>query len=169
MLQRLPLITICLYQEQTVLMFCSFDTVSVFFSEGSLWDRLCSGRDGSAVMFPVHFLNLDEWRSWKDWKLAPVFSAAPTVRYSLSVFGGRSNSDSDGWRENGLDYCRVELNQHCLRQAELPELVQDVHPQLGMCNDRVYATLSTWRWCTLKTWIVPMVLVSLVVEAVLQH
>lgn len=30
-----------------------------------------------------------------------------------------------------LDYCRIELDQKLLRQVELPELAQDMHPLLG--------------------------------------
>lgn len=56
--------------------------------------------DGSAAMFPAHFLTLDMYKSSTVGGLAPaIFSAVLTVRCSLFFvhFGGRPKPDSDRW------------------------------------------------------------------------
>ena len=53
------------------------------------------------------------------------------------LFGGQSKPDSDICAENRLDGSSVELDQQLLRQVEIPELAQEVHPLLGLFGDGV--------------------------------
>lgn len=65
---------------------------------------------------------------------------------SLPVLSGaQSKSNSDGCAENSLDDCSIELDQQHLRQVELPELLQEVHPLLvlGLFDDWMPTLLTS--------------------------
>ncbi len=59
-------------------------------------------------------------------RLAPILSAVLTVRCSL--FLSCLVANPNGCAENRLNNGGVKLDQQLLRQVELPELAQEVHP-----------------------------------------
>ncbi len=82
-----------------------------------------------------------EWRAgWHQW----LFPQSWPLQSVPVLFCGQSKPESDGCAENGLDYDRVKLDQQLLKQVELPELAQEVHPLLGLFDDCVDVGCPTW-------------------------
>lgn len=75
-------------------------------------------------------------RSCKGWQLQPItLSAVCTTRRILSVLGGGPCIPySDGRGDDGLYEGGVKLHHHLRWQFELPQLLQDEHPLLGLLN-----------------------------------
>ncbi len=91
---------------------------------GSVLDVRC---DGSRVILSALLLTLDEYSSWRVWRVVPMISSAvrTTLRNLLrSDLVAELNQTEDRLNDGG-----VELFQQLLWHVELPQLVKDVQPR----------------------------------------
>lgn len=95
-------------------------SVPVRLPEKGICSQLCPGCDGSALMFPAHFLSLHMYKYWMGGRLAPtVFSAVLIVCCKLFLSCLVAETNQTVKDVHILDYCSRVLNQQLLRQVEL--------------------------------------------------
>uniref|UniRef100_A0AAY4A8Y6 Uncharacterized protein n=1 Tax=Denticeps clupeoides TaxID=299321 RepID=A0AAY4A8Y6_9TELE len=87
--------------------------------------------EGSEMIFPALFLDLERYRSWMEGRGAPVIlSAVRTVRCSLIL-----SLLVAAPYQAVMEEQRTELDQQLLWKTVLPQLPQEVHPLLGLFED----------------------------------
>ncbi len=90
------------------------------------------------VIFPALLLTPDKYSSWRVGRVVPmIHSAVQTTLHSLlrSRFVSWAEPDSYWCAEDGFNDGRVELYQQLLWQVELPQLVKEVQPLLGLFHN----------------------------------
>ncbi len=106
--------------------------------DGNSSKRECAGCEGSRVIFPALLLTLDEYRSGRVGRVVPMMrSAVRTTLRSLlwsDLVAELNQTDIDVQR---MDSMMIQL----LWQVELPQLMKEVHPLLGLFHNGVHVSV----------------------------